>query len=259
MNDKHFKINADEETIKEALYNVFQSYIKGDEIEKKDFVDHMFNTLNDKGVFDKSEKKSKKSYSRIYDECVKESIEKIVKKEEENRKNYDEEYKMNHIPKIIYNETNESDATEVEKILKKIYSLQGERLSKQTQLKFESYLDCLLDYVTLIGCDIMEAYYSTERHRIEPQLAYFYNEDMVKILGLQLMVDNMFTNPLDIPEYQDKLKSYKLDCMKNNRCVVYDMDDMGGDVVFKLNPEMSNLNYMFSLEHITMRVDCEEK
>jgi len=132
-----------------------------------------------------------------------------------------------------------SDATEVDNILKKIDSLKGKALTEGTLVKFELILHELLGYVTLIGFDIMKNYYSLKRHKMERVLLYFYDEDMIKILGLQLMADNSFNQ--DVIYYLEKLHDYKVQCLNNDRCLVYEMDETYGDIVFKLNPNISDL------------------
>ncbi len=134
-----------------------------------------------------------------------------------------------------------SDATEVDNILKKVDSLKGKALTEDTLFEFEFILQELLGYVTLIGFDMMENYYSLERHQMERVLLYFYDEDMIKILGLQLMADNSFGKGNNITKYLDELNDYKSNCLNNNRCLVYEMDETYGDVVFKLNPRISDL------------------
>ena len=156
---------------------------------------------------------------------------------------------MTEIPRVVYLEKDtefnvESEATEVENILKEIDNLKGERLCELTRYKFEYSLERLLNYVTLIGWEITPGYYNLENHRMEEILVYYYNEDMVRILGLQLMADNSFKSGMDITKYQQELHDYKTECLQNNRCVVYNIDDTYGDRVFKLNIRMSNLRQL---------------
>ena len=133
----------------------------------------------------------------------------------------------------------ESDATHVENIMNEIMSLKGKVVSN-AQYEFEYLLKKLLNYVTLIGFDMMKNYYSLERHQMERVLLYFYDEDMIKILGLQLMADNSFNQ--DVIYYLEKLHDYKVQCLNKERCLVYEMDETYGDIVFKLNPYISDLS-----------------
>ena len=129
----------------------------------------------------------------------------------------------------------ESDATYVENIMNEIMSLKGEGLSN-AQYEFEYLLKKLLNYVTLIGFDIMQ-----ETCEMEPMFVYFYDLDVVEILRLQLMADNSWGQMKDISEYLNQIEEYKSSCINKGKCVVYDMEDTGEKIRYNLIINMSDL------------------
>ena len=154
---------------------------------------------------------------------------------------------MSDIPEyIILQKDNEytykNDATTVDNILKEIDALKGRALSKNTVVEFEFRLQELLDYVTVIGFDILEKQAYLENHNLGRVLAYFYDEDMIKLLGLYLLADNCYQHHKNITNYLDEIKCYKNDCIVNNRCLVYEIDDTDENIAFKLNPYISDLS-----------------
>lgn len=165
--------------------------------------------------------------------------------------------KMNEIPCIVFNENSknnsESNATIVENTLKEIYDLYGKRVCYQAKLDFEFKLRQLLDYVTLIGYEIMPKVYKLKKRddftKDDEMVVYYFNEDVITILGLQLMVDN------GSEEYSViDLVTYKRGCLKNKQCLVYDIDTTYGERIFNLNYELSNLEYIIP-EDIKLSID----
>ena len=124
-----------------------------------------------------------------------------------------------------------SDAERVDEILNNIYDLRGNTL--RARATFEMYLTELTEYVTLIGYDILPIH-STKSH----VLAIFYNEDVVNILGLQLVFDNDYSSR---HLFLNKLEEYKSECLYDRRCLVYDIIEEKGEDVYMLNPDMSNV------------------
>lgn len=159
---------------------------------------------------------------------------------------------MSEIPCIIFNENaesnSESNTTIVENKLKEIYDLRSKKLTYNTRLEFEDKLRSLLDYVTLIGYEILPKFYKSKRQhdftKDDEILVYYYNEEMIRILGLQLMVENelkAYTKGCPMFDSVDNLEIYKIDSIKNKRCLVYDIDTTYGERSFNLNYELSNL------------------
>jgi hypothetical protein len=151
---------------------------------------------------------------------------------------------MDDYPKVIYKEincdTNESNATKVERILNRIDDLNGEEFTYLNMCRFESIAVELINYVTLIRFEIRPKVFKTKpKPDDEELLVYYYNEDMVHIQKMYLMITNGFTNYslYDLAEYKAK-------CINSNRCLVYDIDDRYGDKVFNLNYELSNPGYV---------------
>ena len=154
---------------------------------------------------------------------------------------------MDDYPRVIYNENNdsiESNAKKVENILKKIDNLHGEQFTYNNVLIFENGLYKLLDYVTLIGFEIRPKVIKTKpRPEDEQLLVYYYDGVFINILKLQLMIDNGGLGDYTLTD----LVTYKFGAVNDKKCLVYDIDDRYGENVFKINYELSNMEYLIPM------------
>lgn len=154
---------------------------------------------------------------------------------------------MGDFPRVIYNENNdsiESNAKKVENILKEIDNLHGEQLTYNNVLIFENLLYKLTPYVTLIGFEIRPKVIKTKtEHDDEKLLVYYYDGVFINILKLQLMMDNGGLGGYTLTD----LVKYKFGAVKDKKCLVYDVDDRYGENVFKINYELSNMEYIIPM------------
>ena len=142
------------------------------------------------------------------------------------------------MPRVIFKETlSENPAQRVKEILDKIYSLKGRLVSNETRYEFEYYLNDLLNYVTLIHWDVIPSY--APYHE---QLVYFFNEPIIRILGVQLLLDNNYAQGIDKDLMLFDISEYKRECMLNNQCLVYDFDKNLEEWV--VNKELSSLEQL---------------
>lgn len=154
---------------------------------------------------------------------------------------------MDDFPRVIYNENKdsiESNAKKVENILKKIDNLHYEQFTYNNVLIFENGLYKLLDYVTLIGFEIRPKVIKTKpRPDDEQLLVYYYDGVFINILKLQLMIDNGGLGGYTLTD----LVTYKFGAVNDKKCLVYDIDDRYGENVFKINYELSNMEYLIPM------------
>ena len=145
---------------------------------------------------------------------------------------------MTDMPMFYFKETlNETPAKRVEEILDKIYSLYGSVLSQNIRFEFEYYLHELLNYVTLIHMDIIPSY-----DPYHEQLVYFFNEDVIQMLGVQLLLDNNYNQGIDRDLMLFDISEYKRECIENNKCLVYDFNKQLKK--WFVNQELSNFKQL---------------
>ncbi len=161
---------------------------------------------------------------------------------------------MTDYPRVIYNEgdsSTESDTREVENILKEIDNLHGEQLSYNNVFIFENLLYKLTHYVTLIGFEIRPKVIKTKpKPDDEMLLVYYFDDVFINILKLQLMIDNGELGGCTLTD----LVKYKFGVVKDKKCLVYDVDNRYGENIFKINYELSNMEYIVPLILKNMKI-----
>lgn len=152
---------------------------------------------------------------------------------------------MDDYPRVFYEEyeSNESSAKQVEQILKEADDfLIGESLTESRIILWERYLISLLDHVTLITYTFISNYYSIKKYEKKKLLVYFYNEDAARLLRYWQLLCNDFNGMYEDINY--RYEEYRMNCIKNNRCLVYDVDDTYGERVFNLNYDLSDMEHV---------------
>lgn len=128
----------------------------------------------------------------------------------------------------------------INRILKQIYNPKFGNID-YVKNEVEYLLYELTDYVTLIGWDTLPLNYSVKDSATDYVHVYYYNEEFIKIIGLQIIVNNDYKRR---PEFFEKLEKYKMNCLWSNKCLVYNIDNIQWETIYKLNLELSNPEYV---------------
>ena len=114
-----------------------------------------------------------------------------------------------------------SDATKMEKLFNKIDNLKGHTVSEYTKAEFESILRSMLNYVTLIGFEKRMWISDFVSKKYLDAVIYYFDEDVVQILGMKLLMDNMWQRNESFEDLQMELVNYQKSCILNRKCLVF--------------------------------------